>query len=102
MTEFELIYNSFMGFMENSTNYAKVDDKLIHQYQGVFMDAKDETDIIIEIWKKQDLCLYKNGLFSLLNPNEYNEIARSFPSVSDKATVFARTATGCLFFMGRV
>lgn len=97
MTEFELIYTSFMGFMEKSENYAKVNDELINEYKGVFMDYKDHTDIIIEIWEKYGLCSYKNGLFSFLNPKEYNEIARSFPSVSDKAEVFAKTATGCLF-----
>lgn len=97
MTEFELIYNSFMGFMEKSENYAKVNNELINEYKGIFMDYKDDTDIIIEIWKKYGLCSYKNGLFFLLNPIEYNKIARNFPSVSDKAEVFARTATGCLF-----
>lgn len=97
MTDFELIYNSFMGFMEKSENYAQVENELINEYKGVFMDLKDDTDIIIEIWKKYGLCTYKNGLFTLLNPKEYNEIARNFSSVSDKAKVFARTATGCLF-----
>ncbi|WP_262885793.1 GAD-like domain-containing protein [Chryseobacterium vaccae] len=86
-----------MGFMETSENYANADDELIDEYRGVFMDPKDETDVITEIWKKYGFCLYKNGLFSLLNPKEYNRLARNFPEVSEKAEVFARTATGCLF-----
>jgi len=97
MTEFEIIYKSFMGFMEASQNYATPDAQLIADYEGLFMDPKDTEDIIIDIWKINGLCTYKKGLFTFLNPKEYNEVARSFPEVSDKAEVFARTATGCLF-----
>ncbi|THF49204.1 DUF1851 domain-containing protein [Flavobacterium supellecticarium] len=97
MTEFEIIYKSFMGFMEESENYAVADNNLIAEYEGVLMADKDNADIITDIWKEYGFCLYKKGLFALLNPKEYNQIARSFPEVSDKAEVFARTATGCLF-----
>ncbi|UUC44910.1 T6SS immunity protein Tdi1 domain-containing protein [Flavobacterium cerinum] len=97
MTEFEIIYQSLMGFMEQSENYAFADADLIFEYEGVLMADKDVTDIITDIWKAHGFCSYKNGLFTLLNPKEYNEIVRRFPEVSDKAQVFARTATGCLF-----
>ncbi|MEL1244231.1 GAD-like domain-containing protein [Flavobacterium sp. DGU11] len=95
-TEFEIIYGSFMEFMEESQNYAGADQQLIAEYKGVFMSDKDKEDIIIDIWKEYGFCSYKNGFFTFLNPKEYNDIARRFPDVSDKAEVFARTATGCL------
>lgn len=41
MTEFEIIYKSFMGFMEESQNYATPNNQLITNYKGLFMDAKD-------------------------------------------------------------
>lgn len=97
MTEFEIIYQSFMEFMETSEQYAIADAGLVSKYENVLRAEKDQTDIITDIWKAHGFCSYKNGLFSLVNPEEYNSIARNFPSVSDKAEVFARTATGCLF-----
>lgn len=97
MTEFEIIYESFMEFMETAENYAIADEELISEYKGRLKADKDEVDIINEVWKKYGFCLYKKGLFAFLNPKEYNQLARSFPEVSDTAEVFARTATGCLF-----
>lgn len=97
MTEFEIIYQSFMEFMGTSDQYAAADTGLVSKYENVLRADKDETDIITDIWKAHGFCSYRNGLFMLVNPEEYNPIARNFPSVSDKAEVFARTATGCLF-----
>jgi len=97
MTEFEIIYQSFMEFMETSNPYAAADAGLVSRYEDVLRADKDQTDIITNIWKAHGFCSYKNGLFMLVNPEEYNPMARSFPAVSDKAEVFARTATGCLF-----
>lgn len=97
MTEFEIIYKSFMEFMETYDQYAAADAGLVSRYENVLRADKDQTDIITDIWKAHGFCSYKNGLFILVNPEEYSPIARNFPSVSDKAEVFARTATGCLF-----
>lgn len=97
MSEFEIIYKSFMRFMEESKNYALASKELISDYEGVLMANMDNTDIIIDIWGKYGFCSYKKGLFTFINPEEYNQIARDFSEVSDKAKVFARTATGCLF-----
>lgn len=97
MTEFEIIYQAFINYMKNSEKYASADASLISEYEGVLMADKDKTDIINDIWKTEGFCIYKNGLITFLNPKEYNDLARNFPDVSDKAEVFARTATGCLF-----
>jgi len=97
MNEFEIIYKSFIDFMETAESYATADEELISEYGSVLKSDKDEIDIIIEIWKKDGFCLYKNGLFTFLNPKEYNQTIRNFPEVSDAAEVFARTATGCVF-----
>lgn len=97
MTEFEIIYQSFIEFMKTSDQYAAADKGLVSKYENVLRADKDQTDIITDIWKAHGFCSYKNGLYMLVNPEEYNPVARSFPAVSDKAEVFARTATGCLF-----
>ncbi len=93
----EHIYNEFMDFMESSEVYNTATDDLIFKYKDVFKGDKDTIDLIPEIWKKHGLCSYKGGLFSFINPDEFNGVARSFPDVSDQAIVFAKTATGCLF-----
>jgi hypothetical protein len=91
------IYDDFLEFMTDQHKYADVSDELIEKYAGVFMGANDEQDIIIDIWRKDGFSTYKNGLFSFVNPDDYNNVTRQFQQVSDSAIVFAKSATGCLF-----
>ncbi|GAA3642739.1 T6SS immunity protein Tdi1 domain-containing protein [Flavivirga jejuensis] len=93
------IYNSFLEFMGNPTSYEKPSKALINKYKEKFMGSNDTVDIINFIWRKDGLCSYKSGLFSLVNPDHYNDIARKFPDISDNALVFAKSATGCLFIL---
>lgn len=93
----ERLYNEFTSFMGKGEKYDDVPASIQQTYKNVFMGPKDETDILPQIWANHGLRTYKNGLFQLVNPDEYNEIARTFANVSDNAIVFAKSLTGCLF-----
>ncbi len=93
-TEF---FDLFVQFMGNGESHTIVPNETAEEYKHVFMGAPDETDLVIEIWKNHGFSNYKNGLFSIVNPNEYNEIARKFPNISPTANVFAKSCVGGLF-----
>jgi len=54
------------------------------------------------IWEEYGLRSYRAGLFWLVNPDEYNDIAIKFPNVSEGAIVFARTGLGNLFLYEQI
>ncbi|WP_414655245.1 GAD-like domain-containing protein [Flavobacterium sp. UBA7682] len=41
--------------------------------------------------------VYREGLFWLVNPDDYNVLGRKFPNISENAIFFARTGIGNLF-----
>lgn len=91
------IYKEFISFMGDPIKFSDVSEKEIKKYEKVFMGPKDEVDIITEIWKTYGYCSYRNGLFSTINPEEYNVFVKKFPSVSNDAIAFAKSASGCFF-----
>lgn len=93
------IENRFIKWMGEGKFYENVKDEVLEKYKGKFMINGETTDIIHHIWKKYGLRSYKNGLFWLVNPDEYNDLAKQFPDVSKDAIVFARTGVGNLFIM---
>lgn len=90
------IYNDFIEIVGESIYSEPAATKIIEKYRGVIMGPDDE-DIIIQLWQDYGFSGFENGLFWLVNPDEYNQLAWSFEENSNKAIVFARTATGNLF-----
>ncbi|GAA3628578.1 GAD-like domain-containing protein [Flavivirga jejuensis] len=92
----EKISEFFEYFGEPNLTTAVSNDTL-EKYSQVFMGRDDTEDIIVKLWEKYGFASFGNGLFWLVNPDEYNDVARQFKEVSHKAIVFGRTATGSLF-----
>lgn len=67
------------------------------KYRNRFLCGKEEFDTLYDIWCLHGLFSYNNGLFSLVNPDEYSPIAKKFPNISETALVFAKTCMGGLF-----
>lgn len=91
------IIERFFEFMGQGEKYDDVSGKILNEFKGEFLTDQDEDDIITQILREYGYCLYKGGLFSFVNPKEYNDLAKKFPEVSGESIVFARTAMGCLF-----
>jgi hypothetical protein len=82
--------------------YANVTDEIMQKYHGIFKIDNDETLIIEEIWKYHGFSQYRNGLFCMVNPDEYSPCAWQFPNISTSAIVFARTNIGGLFLFDKL
>jgi len=95
------LLNYFKTQMGDGTTYDTPSQELTDKYKNVFITDKDEFEIITEIWSTNGFCGYKNGLFWLVNPDIFTELARKFPSVSDTSIAFARSAMGGLFLFDK-
>ncbi len=93
----EKILDDFISIVGSPIYSEPVPENIIEKYRGLIMGPDDQDDFIIELWEKHGFSGYKDGLFWLVNPDEFNPLAWSFEEISDKAIVFARSATGNLF-----
>lgn len=87
----------FIEKMGHGTQYSIASNKLINKYHNTFMGERDNENHLIILWKNYGFCTYKNGLFTTVNPDEYLEIIKKIPNISQGALAFARTASGNLF-----
>jgi hypothetical protein len=102
MEELELISNGFINRVGEGVFYAEISEEVISKYENIFVINRGKEDILNFIWKKYGLRNYRNGLFWFVNPDEYNNLARNFPNVSETAIVFARTNVGNLFLLEKL
>lgn len=92
-------FNKWIGQREK---YSDVPKDIIEKYRGTFQTDKDTDDIVNVIWLKHGFSSYKNSLLWLVNPDEYTQLGRRFPNISDTAIVFARTIVGNLFIFDKL
>ena len=95
--EIDLIKRQFKRHTGEGKQYSLVSNEVIERYKGQVMCDKDKFDIITYIWEEFGLCSYMDGLFSFVNPEEYNGIAKLFPEITENVIVFGRSACGGLF-----
>jgi hypothetical protein len=99
-----VFFDRFLKRESNLTlDYSVVPSDVLSKYKSEFLTEKDEGfDCIYEIWSKSGFCSYRNGLFFIINPEEYSTIARKFSCVPKTAIAFARTGIGCLFLWDKI
>lgn len=102
MEELELISNGFINRVGEGVFYSEISEEIIKKYENVFVINRGKEDVLNFIWKRYGLRNYRNGLFWFVNPDEYNDLARNFPNVSETAIVFARTNVGNLFLLEKL
>ena len=77
--------------------YSRPSEKLLQKYKDNFQGYRDKENHLAILWKKHGFCVYRNGLFTTVNPDDYIGLVERFPDVSEGALVFARSAAGNLF-----
>lgn len=82
--------------------YNDVSPEIVIKYKGALKTDKDESDIILDIWQEYGFCSYREGLFSLINPDEYSTVISQFSGISSSAIAFARTNLGNLFIFDKL
>ena len=97
----DTLLNYFRDQFGESEKHKAPTPQIIEKYRNVFKTDKDEFDIIEQLWLQDGFCSFKNGLFWLVNPDEYTEIACEFPCVSSTSIAFARTAMGGIFLFDK-
>ncbi|EKS4614625.1 DUF1851 domain-containing protein [Salmonella enterica] len=92
-------FSYFIEKFGEATSSVTVPEKSIMKWKGVLPDK------LLDYWKKEGWGTYRNGLFSLVNPEEYDDVLdiwledTSFEEV-DSYHVIARTAFGDLYAFG--
>ncbi|MDC7125210.1 MAG: DUF1851 domain-containing protein [Spirochaetales bacterium] len=92
----------FFRYMGPGEKYNNISDDVIEKYRGKIKAQKDEVDIITHLWQNYGLCSFRNGLFWLVNPDEYSPIAKRFSRISESAIVFGRSGMGGLFIFDKL
>lgn len=82
--------------------YANVPNEIMQKYKTVFKIDEDESLIIEQIWKHHGFSEYRDGLFWMVNPEEYSQYAWQFKDISTTSIVFARTNIGGLFLFDKL
>ncbi|MFP9115477.1 T6SS immunity protein Tdi1 domain-containing protein [Flavobacterium sp. RHBU_3] len=100
--EVEIIAQQFFKRSGEGEKYSNIPQEIIEKYKGVFVINRGKDDIINYLWVNYGLCKYRQGLFWLINPEEYNNVARKFPGVSRDAIAFARKNLGNLFLFEKL
>ena len=94
-------YQNFIKKIGEGKPYQSANPEMIDKYKGVFTSPLDRNNIVKYIWENHGLSSFGNGLFWMVDPDDYNELATMFPEMTLDAKVFGRTATGCLFVMDK-
>ncbi|EAB5055295.1 DUF1851 domain-containing protein [Salmonella enterica] len=89
-------------FIENfgeATSYSAVPEKSMTKWEGTLPDK------LLSYWKTEGWGMYKNGLFSLVNPDEYEDVLDIWLEDTpfeemDAYHVIARTGFGELYAFG--
>jgi len=92
----------FTKWMGKGEKHSEVPPEIIEKFKGIFLIGEDSYDIVVSIWENHGLSSYKNGLFSIVNPIDYQDIIRKFPNASNSAIVFAKSCVGGLFVFERL
>ena len=102
MSEVLEIVRGYINDMGEGELYSTPSKDILEKYKGVFMLRKDKYDIVNYLWKEYGFRKYKKGLFWLVNPDDYNSLARKYSNVTENAIVFARTSIGNLFLLEKL
>ncbi|EDP9826613.1 DUF1851 domain-containing protein [Salmonella enterica subsp. enterica] len=92
-------FSYFIEKFGEATSSVTVPEKSIMKWKGVLPDK------LLDYWKKEGWGTYRNGLFSLVNPEEYDDILDMWLEDTpfeemDSYHVIARTAFGDLYAFG--
>ncbi len=97
MSNVEERLSKFVDEMGEGVFIESVSKDLMNKYKGKILLEKDTVDLLPFIWEEMGFRSYKNGLFTMVNPDDYYEVAQGFFKVSKEVIVFAKTACGGLF-----
>lgn len=96
-----IIIEEFIRKMEPANiDPQPVSNDIVEKYKGVFLIGDDKIDVVYSLWNQFGLCGYKNGLFWLVNPDDYNPYLNLF-RISQTGVVFGRSYCGGLFYLDR-
>ncbi len=92
-------FNWFLEESEAPTRYEDVDSATVSKYRGKLPDQ------LLNYWKKYGFCGFKGGLFSIVNPAQYEHALQSWTgdtpiAEEDAYYVIARSGFGDLFLWG--
>jgi hypothetical protein len=92
-------FEVFIDEFGEATHRIDVPAEAIRKWQGKLPDQ------LLTYWKEEDWCGYANGLFWLVNPDDYEDIVDEWPKNTsleqiDAFHVIARTGFGDLYVCG--
>ncbi|WP_423731271.1 GAD-like domain-containing protein [Hafnia paralvei] len=92
-------FNCLIDDFGEATSSIQVPTEIINKWTGIL------PDILLDYWKSEGWSSYKNGLFSLVNPDDYEDLldlwleGTPFEEL-DSYHVIAKTGFGKLFIFG--
>lgn len=98
----DIFLQRFINREGEGIKYSDIPVETFLKYENVLRTDKDESDLVINLWKTHGLSSYRDGLFWTINPDEYSDLLHLFPNVSKTAIPFARTNLGNLFYFDKL
>lgn len=90
-------YSSFTSkYKKNKLKYADADTSVLD-----YFTAKVSPKFA-EMIKEEGLCIYADGLFTIVNPIVYESVLRDFGIFSEKSVVLLKSAFGDIFYYNGV
>ncbi|RZJ71750.1 T6SS immunity protein Tdi1 domain-containing protein [Flavobacterium sp.] len=98
-----MIHESFIQRLGSPETVRKIDTAVLKERYAALLDYFEDSDVLLEYLDHYGEAVFKDGLLSLTNPEDYEALLKNFPKLSSHPILpFARTAMGNFYLIGEI
>jgi len=98
-----MIHNRFIEILGEPEKNGNIDTSVLKARYAELLDRFADSAVLLEYLRHYGESVFKNGLFSFVNPVDYEELLKEFPKLKHQSIMpFAKTAMGNFYLIGEV
>lgn len=98
-----MIHPQFIERLKMPVVTGSIDTARLRERYSVLLEQFDDYEVLLEYIEHYGEAVFMDGLFSFVNPFDYEKLLKSFPKLKSQSIMpFARTAMGNFYLIGEV
>lgn len=98
-----MIHPQFIERLKVPVVTGTIDTARLREDYSVLLEQFNDNELLLEYLEHYGEAVFMDGIFSFVNPFDYEELLKSFPKLKIQSIMpFARTAMGNFYLIGQV
>lgn len=98
-----MIHPKFAERLKEPVTSGTIDVAALREKYGAVLIHFSDNELLLEYLEHYGEAVFKGGLFSFVNPSDYEELLKGFPKLKKQSIMpFAKTAMGNFYLIGEV